>query len=56
VRDAFSRKVLAVTLVPSRHTIHVRRAVESLFRRHGVPLAMRATTAARSPTRGREEG
>jgi putative transposase len=40
VRDAFSRKVLAVTLVPSRHTIHVRRALEGLFRRHGVPLAM----------------
>jgi transposase InsO family protein len=40
VRDAFSRKVLAVTLVPSRHTVHVRRALETLFRKHGVPLAM----------------
>jgi putative transposase len=40
VRDAFSRKVLAVTLVPSRHTVHVRRVLERLFRRHGVPLAM----------------
>jgi len=40
VRDAFSRRVLAVTLVPSRHTIHVRRVLEGLFRRHGVPLAM----------------
>jgi transposase InsO family protein len=40
VRDAFSRKVLAVTLVPSRHTVHVRRVLEGLFRKHGVPLAM----------------
>jgi transposase InsO family protein len=40
VRDAFSRRVLAVTLVPSRHTIHVRRVLEGLFRKHGVPLAM----------------
>jgi putative transposase len=40
VRDACSRKVLAVTLVPSRHTVHVRRVLEGLFRKHGVPLAM----------------
>lgn len=40
VRDAFSRKVLAVTLVPSRHTIHVKRVLERLFRRHGLPLTM----------------
>lgn len=40
VRDALSRKVLAVTLVPSRHTVHVRRVLERLFRKHGVPLAM----------------
>jgi len=40
VRDAFSRKVLAVTLVPSRHTVHVRRVLEGLFRKYGVPLAM----------------
>jgi putative transposase len=40
VGDAFSRKVLAVTLVPSRHKVHVRRVLERLFRRHGVPLAM----------------
>lgn len=40
VRDAFSRKVLAVTLVPSRHTIHVKRVLESLFRKHGLPLTM----------------
>jgi transposase InsO family protein len=40
VRDAFSRKVLAVTLVPSRHTIHVKRVLEHLFRKHGQPLTM----------------
>ncbi len=40
VRDAFSRKVLAVTLVPSRHTIHVKRVLERLFRKHGLPLTM----------------
>ena len=56
VRDAFSRKVLAVTLVPSRHTVHVRRVLEGLFRSTACRSRCSATTAARSPARGRAEG
>lgn len=40
VRDAFSRKVLAVTLVANTRGTHVRRVLEELFRAHGVPGAM----------------
>jgi len=42
VRDAFSRKVLAVALVASTRTVHVRRVLERLFRLHGLPLAMQS--------------
>jgi putative transposase len=42
VRDAFSRKVLAVALVASTRTVHVRRILERLFRLHGLPLAMQS--------------
>ena len=40
VRDAFSRKVFAVSLFPSKRGVHVRRVLEALFRKHGLPLAM----------------
>ena len=40
VRDAFSRKVLAVTLVANTRGTHVRRVLEDLFRAHGVPGAI----------------
>lgn len=40
VRDAFSRKVLAVTLVAAARTAQVRRVLERLFRLNGLPLAM----------------
>jgi transposase InsO family protein len=40
VRDAFSRKVLAVTLVPNTRGIHVHRVLEQLFRSHGLPGTM----------------
>jgi putative transposase len=42
VRDAFSRKVLAVALVASTRAVHVRRVLERLFRLHGLPLAMQS--------------
>jgi len=42
VRDAFSRKVLAVTLVRNTRALHVRRVLERLFRQHGLPLAMQS--------------
>jgi putative transposase len=42
VRDAFSRKVLAVALVKSTRTLHVRRVLERLFRQHGLPGAMQS--------------
>jgi transposase InsO family protein len=42
VRDAFSRKVLAVALVASTWAVHVRRVLERLFRLHGLPLAMQS--------------
>src|SRR5438552_1452398 len=40
VRDAFSRYVLAVELVPSTRGEVVRRILDRLFRRHGVPRAI----------------
>jgi len=40
VRDAFSRFVLAVQVVPSTTGPVVRRILEGLFRRHGVPKAI----------------
>jgi putative transposase len=40
IRDAFSRKVLAVVLVTSTKAPPVRRVLERLFRLHGLPLAM----------------
>lgn len=40
VRDAFSRKVLAVKLVPNTRGAHVRRVLEQLFLAHGVPSAI----------------
>jgi transposase InsO family protein len=46
VRDAFSRKVLAVVLVASTHAVHVRRVLERLFRRFGLPLAMQSDNGA----------
>jgi transposase InsO family protein len=42
VRDAFSRKVLAVALVASTRAVHVRRVLERLFRLYGLPLAMQS--------------
>jgi putative transposase len=40
VRDAFSRKVLAVVLVAKVEAVQVRRVLERLFRKHGLPAAM----------------
>jgi len=40
VRDAFSRKVLAVALLASTRTAQVRRILEGVFRLNGLPLAM----------------
>ena len=42
VRDACSRKVLAVTLVTSTRTHQVRRVLEDLFLRHGLPAAIQS--------------
>jgi putative transposase len=42
VRDAFSRKVLAVALVASTRTVQVRRVLERLFKRYGLPFAMQS--------------
>lgn len=42
VRDAFSRKVLAVHLVASTNGTNVRRVLEQLFRKHGLPLAIQS--------------
>lgn len=42
LRDAFSRKVLAVTLVPATNAGHVRRVLEHLFRKHGLPSAIQS--------------
>ena len=46
VRDAFSRKVLAVTLVPNTRGIHVRRVLEQLFLSHGMPGAIQCDNGA----------
>jgi hypothetical protein len=46
VRDAFSRFVLAVELVPSTRAPVVRRILERLFRKHGVPLAIQCDNGA----------
>jgi transposase InsO family protein len=40
VRDAYSRKVLAVALGSSSRGTHVRRVLERLFERHGLPAAI----------------
>lgn len=42
VRDAFSRKVLAVTLVESLRAEEVRGVLEGLFERHGLPAALQS--------------
>ena len=42
VRDAFSRKVLAVTLLEPYRTGHVRDVLRELFERHGLPTAMQS--------------
>lgn len=42
VRDAFSRRVLAVALVPATTAAHVRRVLELLFRKHGLPSAIQS--------------
>jgi putative transposase len=42
VRDACSRKVLAVALVVATRGTQVRRVLERLFRLHGLPLAMQS--------------
>lgn len=42
VRDAFSRKVLAVTLLEPYRTGHVRDVLRELFERHGVPTAIQS--------------
>jgi transposase InsO family protein len=46
VRDAFSRKVLTVTLVANTRGTHVRNALERLFRTHGVPGAIQCDNGA----------
>ena len=42
VRDAFSRKVLAVTLLESHRMENVRRVLRGLFERHGLPAAIQS--------------
>jgi transposase InsO family protein len=42
VRDAFSRKVLAVALTPATNANHVRRVLELLFKKHGLPGAIQS--------------
>ncbi len=42
VRDAFSRYVLAVALVATTKATHVRRVLEQLFRKHGLPSAIQS--------------
>jgi putative transposase len=42
IRDAFSRKVLAVTLLQSLRGNEVRRVLQALFERHGLPLAIQS--------------
>lgn len=42
VRDAHSRKVLAVTLVVNTRATHVRRVLERLFKLYGRPAAMQS--------------
>jgi transposase InsO family protein len=42
VRDAFSRKVLAVTLVASTGAAAVQRVLERLFKAHGLPSAIQS--------------
>lgn len=42
VRDAFSRYVLAVALVPKTTGTHVRAVLEQLFRKHGLPAAIQS--------------
>jgi len=46
VRDAYSRYVLAVELVTTRHGRIVRRILEQLFRKHGVPRAIQCDNGA----------
>jgi transposase InsO family protein len=40
VRDACSRKVLAVTLLARTRTVHVRFVLQEMFRLHGLPAAI----------------
>lgn len=42
VRDAYSRKVLAVVLLPSNESYEVRRVLERLFKRHGLPAVIQS--------------
>jgi transposase InsO family protein len=42
VRDAYSRKVLAVELGVNTRATHVRRVLERLFKLHGLPVAMQS--------------
>ena len=42
VRDAFSRRVLAVALLESSRIKDVRQVLQRLFERHGLPLAMQS--------------
>lgn len=42
VRDACSRKVLAVALLPSNEGYEVRRVLERLFKRHGLPAVIQS--------------
>lgn len=46
VRDAFSRKVLAVTLLDSHRNEDVRRVLRDLFERHGLPTAIQTDNGA----------
>ena len=42
IRDAFSRRVLAVTLLESSRFKDVRRVLQCLFERHGLPAALQS--------------
>ena len=53
-RQRYSRFLLACVIVPPR-TDTVRVAVEQLFKRYGLPLAIRSDNGARSPERARAD-
>jgi transposase InsO family protein len=46
VRDVYSRCVLAVILLPNQSEVAVRQALCSIFRRYGLPRALRADNGA----------